>query len=305
MNRITKLAWLTVGATVFVILWGALVRATGSGAGCGNHWPSCNGEVLPLSGTPETVIELTHRLTSAALGFLVLYLFLQARRQYPSGGLVRRAAGASLVLVASEALVGAGLVIYDQTGDADGLSRAFWNSGHLVNTFLLLAAVTLMAWWASPLPAESKPATSRERRLIGLTVGGMLLLGISGAIAALGDTLFPVDSFAEGLERELSTTAHMFERLRVLHPVIAIGVGLLAIRVASGLASHRSGWVPRLSGWLTMLVIAQFGLGLINVVLAAPVWMQLVHLLVADAVWMCFVVLSAEVLVPARSRELV
>ncbi len=304
MNRFVKLAWLTVGATVFVILWGALVRATGSGAGCGNHWPTCNGEVLPLSGTPETVIELTHRLTSAALGLLVLYLFLQARRQYPSGGLVPRAAGASLVLVAIEALVGAGLVIYDQTGDADGLSRAFWNSGHLVNTFLLLAAVTLTAWWASSPPVESKPATSRERRLIGLAVGGMLLLGISGAVAALGDTLFPVDSFAEGLERELSTTAHIFERLRVFHPVIAIGVGLLVVRVASQLASHRSGWVPRLSGWLTVLVIAQFGLGLINVVLAAPVWMQLVHLLMADAVWMCLVVLSAEVLVPARSRVL-
>jgi heme A synthase len=302
MNRFVKLAWLTVGATVFVILWGALVRATGSGAGCGNHWPSCNGEVLPLSGTPETMIELTHRLTSAGLGFLVLYLFLQARRRYPPGGLVRKATGASLVLVATEALVGAGLVLYEQTADADGLSRAFWNSGHLVNTFLLLGAVTLTAWWASTSRVERQLATQRERRLVGVTVGGMLLLGISGAIAALGDTLFPVDSFAEGLERELSATAHVFERLRVLHPVIAVVVGLLAVRVASRLASRRSGRVPRLSSWLTLLVVAQFGLGLINVVLAAPVWMQLIHLLVADAVWMTFVVISAEVLIPARSR---
>ena len=302
MNRFVKLAWLTVGATVFVILWGALVRATGSGAGCGNHWPSCNGEVLPLGGTPESLIELTHRLTSAALGFLVLYLFLLARRQSEPGSLVRKATGASLVLVVSEALVGAGLVLYEQTGDADGLSRAFWNSGHLVNTFLLLGAVTLTAWWASTSRAESQPATQGERRLIGLTVAGMMLLGISGSIAALGDTLFPVDSFAEGLERELSATAHLFERLRVFHPVIAIIVGLLAVRVGSHMANERSGWVRRLSSWLTVLVLFQFGLGFVNLALAAPVWMQLVHLLAADAVWMTFVVIAAEVLVPARSR---
>ena len=302
MNRFVKLAWLTVGATLFVILWGALVRATGSGAGCGNHWPTCNGDVLPLSGTSETVVEFTHRLTSAALGFLVLYLFIQARRQFPNGSRVRKAAGAALILVASEALIGGGLVIYDQTGDADGLSRAFWNSGHLANTFLLLGAITLTAWWASTTSGADEPASQRERRLLGVTLGGMLLLGISGAIAALGDTLFPVDSFAEGLERELSTTAHLFERLRVFHPVMAIVVGLLAVRVAGQLASRRSGWVPRLSSWLTVLVIVQFGLGLLNVVLAAPVWMQLVHLLTADAVWMCLVVISAEVLVPAKSR---
>ncbi len=302
MNRFVKLAWLSVGATLFVILWGALVRATGSGAGCGNHWPSCNGEVLPLSGTPETMVELTHRLTSAALGLLVLYLFLQARKQFPPGGIVRRAAGASLILVASEALIGAGLVLYEQTGDAQGLSRAFWNSGHLINTFLLLAAVTLTAWWAGTPRIEGEPATGKEQRLIAWTVGGMLLLGVSGAVAALGDTLFPVDSVAEGLERELSATAHLFERLRVFHPVIAIAVGLFAVRVANRLAASRSGRVARLSTWLTWLVVGQFGLGLINVLLAAPVWMQLVHLLAADALWMCFVILSAEVLVAARTR---
>ena len=302
MNRFVKLAWLTVGATLFVILWGALVRATGSGAGCGNHWPSCNGEVLPLSGTSETLVELTHRLTSGVLGLLVLYVFFQARRQFPVGDLVRKAAAASLILVVSEALIGAGLVLYEQTADADGLSRAFWNSGHLVNTFLLLGAVTLTAWWASTSTIAGKPATRRERRLLGVTLGAMLFLGISGAIAALGDTLFPVESFAEGLERELSATAHLFERLRVFHPVIAIVVALLAVRVASQLASGRSGWVPRLSSWLTLLVVAQLGLGVINVVLAAPVWMQLIHLLWADAIWMCFVVISAEVLVPARTR---
>lgn len=302
MNRFVKLAWLTVGATVFVILWGALVRATGSGAGCGNHWPSCNGEVLPLSGSSETLIELTHRLTSAALGFLVLYLFLRARRHYQPGSMVRKGTGASLILVVSEALIGAGLVLYEQTADADGLSRAFWNSGHLANTFLLLGAVTLTAWWAGVPTTPSRPATPRDRWLIAVTFGSMLVLGISGAIAALGDTLFPVDSFVDGLERELSATAHIFERLRVFHPLIAIVVGLWALRVASRLARERSGWVPRLSGWLTALVLIQFGLGLINVLLAAPVWMQLVHLLAADAVWMTFVVIAAEVLVPAHSR---
>ena len=92
MVRFAKIAWLTVGVTVFVILWGAVVRATGSGAGCGNNWPTCNGEVVPLSGSAETAIEFVHRITSAGLGLLILGLVVLARRSFPAGHRVRRAA---------------------------------------------------------------------------------------------------------------------------------------------------------------------------------------------------------------------
>lgn len=301
MARFAKTAWLTVGVTLIVIVWGAVVRATGSGAGCGNNWPTCNGSVLPVTGTAETAIEFVHRITSAGLGVLILYLVFLARREFGPRHRVRRATYATLILVIVESLVGAGLVLFEQTGDFEGLSRAYWQSGHFLNTMLLLAAATLTAWWASAGPGEAGIASApREHRIIGWTMAGMLVLGVSGALAALGDTLFPVDSFLEGVERELSTTANAFERLRVLHPFIAITVGLLAVWAGRQLAVGRPGRPEQLSRLVVGLISFQFGVGAVNVLLAAPVWLQLVHLVLADFVWMVFVVLSAEVLFPAK-----
>ncbi|MBT8166631.1 MAG: heme A synthase [Acidimicrobiia bacterium] len=301
MNRFAKVAWLTTGVTVFVVLWGAIVRATGSGAGCGNNWPTCNGEVLPLSGSAETAIEFVHRITSAGLGLLILYLLVLAIRKYPTGHRVQRAAIATFALVIVESLVGAGLVLFEQTGEFEGVSRAYWQSGHFVNTLLLLAAATLTAWWASTSPPDhDETATPRERRLIGAVGVGMLILGVSGAIAALGDTLFPVDSFVEGLERELSATGHIFERLRIFHPAIAIGVGLLAVWVVNELAESRQGRVGRVARFVSLLVLVQLALGTVNALLAAPIWIQVIHLLLADLVWMGLVVLAADVLATRR-----
>jgi heme A synthase len=303
MNRFAKVAWLTVGVTVFVILWGAIVRATGSGAGCGNNWPTCNGEVLPLSGSAETAIEFVHRISSAGLGLLILFLLVSAVRTFPSGSRVRAAATATFVLVIVESLVGAGLVLFEQTGDFEGVSRAYWQSGHFVNTLLLLGAATLTAWWSSTsVPDHQIDATRRDRWMIGAVAVAMLVLGVSGAIAALGDTLFPVDSFLEGLERELSATGHVFERLRIFHPALAIGGGLLAVWAATQLAESRNGRVGRLARLVSLLVIIQIGLGTVNALLAAPIWIQVVHLLLADLVWMTLVVLGADVLVRQRSE---
>jgi heme A synthase len=303
MNRFAKLAWLTVGVTVFVILWGAIVRATGSGAGCGNNWPTCNGDVLPLSGSAETAIEFVHRVSSAGLGLLILFVLVSAVRTFPSGSRVRAAAAATFVLVIIESLVGAGLVLFEQTGDFEGVSRAYWQSGHFVNTLLLLGAATLTAWWSStPEPDHRVDATRRDRWIIGSVGFAMLVIGVSGAIAALGDTLFPVDSFAEGLERELSATGHLFERLRIFHPALAIGGGLLAMRAATQLAESRNGRVGRLARLVSLLVVVQIGLGTVNALLAAPIWIQVVHLLLADLVWMTLVALGADVLVRQRSE---
>ena len=168
---------------------------------------------------------------------------------------------------------------------------------------VLLGAATLTAWWSStPEPDHQVDPTRRDRGIIVAAGVAMLVLGISGAIAALGDTLFPVDTFAEGLERELSATGHVFERLRIFHPAFAIGGGLLAIWAATQLAESRRGRVGRLSRLVTLLVFAQIGLGTVNALLAAPIWIQVVHLLLADLVWMTLVVLGADVLVRQRSE---
>src|SRR5437764_4034200 len=73
---LVRYAWVVVAYNILVILWGALVRATGSGAGCGNHWPLCNGQVIPLSPRIDTVIEFTHRMMTGGASFIVLGLLV-------------------------------------------------------------------------------------------------------------------------------------------------------------------------------------------------------------------------------------
>jgi heme A synthase len=121
----------------------------------------------------------------------------------------------------------------------------------------------------------------------------VLLIGVSGAVAALGDTLFPASSLAEGIREDLSPTSHLFLRLRLWHPVFAVlGSGYL-IWVASAVR-HRlpDAWSRRLALALGLLVLLQVIVGSFNVVLLAPVWMQLLHLLMADVVWIVLVLLA-------------
>jgi heme A synthase len=176
-----RFAWVTLLFTVAVVLWGAYVRATGSGAGCGAHWPLCNGEVVPRAPRLETVIELTHRLTSGLALALVLGLGAWAWRLFPTAHRVRRAAFASGLLILSEALIGAGLVLFGLVADDRSEVRAVVLGLHLTNTFLLLAALVLTARLAShPDPA---PAPWRRSALFGWSLaalGAVLVVGVTG-----------------------------------------------------------------------------------------------------------------------------
>jgi heme A synthase len=301
MDRFARYSWLTLAYTVAVVLGGALVRATGSGAGCGSHWPLCNGQVLPATGNAKTLIEYSHRVTSG----LLLLLALGAFRFRPRGHAVRKAALVSLAFLLSEAAVGAGLVHFELVAGNASMAHALAMATHLVNTFFLLAAVTLTAWFAS----GGAPFHVRGQGAFGggllLAAAGLLLAGVSGAIAALGDTLFPSMSLAEALQRDLSPTAHALIRLRVLHPVISVVAGLLALVLA--LQLRKPGLFDATTGRLALgvaaLVGVQVGAGVLNVLLLAPVWMQIVHLLLADLLWIAFVLLGASALAGSESTE--
>jgi heme A synthase len=296
MDRFARYSRLTLAYNIAVILWGAFVRASGSGAGCGSHWPLCNGEVLPRSPRIETIIELAHRVTSGIALLLVVGLVVLAFRQRPKGHPARGAAALSLFLMLTEAAVGAGLVLFELVADNQSMARALFMGTHLVNTFFLLAAMTLTAHFA----AGGAPLRWRGQGGAGWAAAlGMLALivaGVSGAVAALGDTLFPSTSLLEALRQDLSPTAHLLIRLRLLHPFLAVGAGVLVAALAVRVAMDRPGPAARPARWVLALVLAQLLAGVVNVALLAPVWMQIVHLLVADLLWIAAVLLGATAL---------
>jgi heme A synthase len=296
-SRFTFYAWGVVGYTLLVILWGAYVRASGSGAGCGNHWPLCNGQVLPRSNQIETLIELTHRLMSGLSLLLIVGLVIWAFRAFPKRHAVRFGAVFSLVFIITEALIGAVLVRAELVAGNASMSRAIVMSIHLVNTFTLMAFLTLTAWWVSGAAAVRLRGQGIVVWSLGFALVGTLILAVSGAVAALGDTLFPTDSLAAGLSQDFSSGAHFLIQLRLLHPVLAIIVGIVILLVAgiANLLRPRLG-VRRTMLSVTGLVVLQICAGLLNVALLAPIWLQIVHLLLADLLWIALVLMAASAL---------
>ena len=312
-KRFAIYAWFVLVFTLLVVLWGAFVRATGSGAGCGNHWPLCNGVVVPRAPQMETMIEFSHRLSSGLNLLLVLGLIIWGFRLYGRGHPIRRGLLGAGLFIIMEALIGAGLVLFGLTADNDSRARAISMALHLVNTFLLMAALAYTAWLAS---GQSAPRFRGQGLAgVGWWVGlaGVVFVGMSGAITALGDTLYPSRSLAEALAADLSPASHLFIRLRMLHPAVTLTVGsaliaagLLARRQVSGeggpstaaqgpgseaLASPR-----RWGTAVAALSLTELAVGIANLLLLAPVWMQLIHLLIADLLWISYVLLGATLL---------
>jgi heme A synthase len=301
--RFARATWGLVAFLLAVVLWGAFVRATGSGAGCGAHWPVCNGEVLPRAPALETIIEFSHRLSSGLVTLAVLGWAVWAFVAFPRRHRVRRGAVLGVLAILVEGAIGAALVLLRLTGKDDSLGRAAVMGLHLVNTFFLLAVVALSGAWAAGF---ARPRL-RDQGAVGVLIPagllGLLVLGISGGVAALGDTLFPATSLAEGFRQDISAGAHVLLRLRFLHPLLAVAVGTLLLVTAGVCGLLRPGRsVRRASLALAGLVVVQLTAGLVNLALLAPVWMQLVHLLLADAVWLATVLLGAAALAEDAPR---
>jgi len=299
VNRLARLAWIVVAINLAVIGWGAYVRASGSGAGCGQHWPLCNGVVVPREPAMATIVELTHRVTSGVALLALAALVVTVWRNRPSGHPARRAAGWAMLFMLTEAGVGAGLVLFELVADNASMARALFMAVHLANTFLLLGAMTLTARWLEDGPSGFALAGRGARAVVlGLLAAGVLVVSVSGAVAALGDTLFPATSLGHALSQDLSPTSHVLLRLRVIHPVLAaiVAIALIAVapRVQVGDAAAASALAP--GARVALLASLQAGLGLLNVALLAPVWLQIVHLLVADLLWVAVVLLAASAL---------
>lgn len=295
LDRFAKYAWGVLAYNLAVILWGAYVRASGSGAGCGSHWPLCNGEVIPRAPQMETMIEFGHRLTSGLALLMVVVMVIWAFRIYAKGHPVRLGAGLSMFFMLTEALVGAGLVLFELVAQDTSMARAWVIAVHLINTFLLLAALALTAWWASGGQPVQLNGRGGLGWMLALAFLAMLFLGASGAVTALGDTLFPASSLAEGWQEKFSPTAHFMVRLRLWHPLIAIAVGAYIIVVLGVINARQPDSLSRrMSRVFTVLYFVQLTSGALNVVLLAPIWMQLWHLLLSDLLWIVLVLFAAR-----------
>jgi heme A synthase len=296
LKNFAAFTWGVLGWIMIVILWGAYVRATSSGAGCGQHWPLCNGQVIPQAPDVKMTIEFTHRLLSGGalllIGTMVIWGFRITNREHP----VRKGLIAAGILIITEALLGAGLVLFELVEENSSVARAFTVALHLANTFLLVGSLALSAYWASGGSAIQIKGQGAKVWLLGVGLLGMLLIGMSGAVTALGDTLFPVRSLAEGIVADMDPNAHFLVRLRVYHPIIAVFIAGYSLYLVRMLFNQNQGLARKLLTALIVIGFLQLSAGLTNLLLLAPISMQLVHLFTADLVWITYILTTAAIL---------
>ncbi len=298
LTKFAKYAWFVLAYNIVVILWGVFLRASKSGDGCGQHWLTCHGEIIPSAPEMKTVIEFSHRLTSGLAFFAVLALVVWTFRKFPKKHILRKTALISFVFIITEALVGAGLVLTGNTAETLTDARPFWMAGHLINTFILLTFLTLTAWFASGGKHFDFKVQPKILLFLGLAVAGIFFIGISGSVAALSSMLFPSETLAEGLKQDFSTTSHILLRLRIFHPISSILVGVFLIFLSGWLKKQAKNnvWINRWASFLSFVVIIQLAFGAATLLTGAPIIMQLIHLLLADAIWILFVLMTASVL---------
>lgn len=272
---------------ILVILWGAVVRATGSGAGCGDHWPLCNGDFFPHHPRIATIIEFTHRSMSGICTALVAALIAWTFWARPRGDRARKAAVWSGALLISEALLGAVLVLGGYVDRNTSDMRVLVQCVHFTNTMLLLGALTLTWWWL-----RDPKVAQRFEHARGLAWSAILLTmltGATGSVAALADTLFPSPSWREGLAQDFAANAPLLVHMRWMHPAAAILAFAAVIALCRQLSRGRARWVGG-------LVLFQLALGVADMLALAPISLQVLHLLGADLFWIALVAVCSELI---------
>src|SRR5229473_2556802 len=294
MPQVARFAWTVLYWNVAVVLWGAYVRATGSGAGCGNRWPLCDGDVIGASAKAQTIVEFMHRITSVISLLMVTGLVVWCWRVTKKGDWARYSTVLAAALLANEALLGAALVLLKHVGNDQSVGRILFLCLHFGNTLLLLATLSLTAAWLSN-GSRSFTLISKWREIgsIGLGLLATMVTGITGAVAALADTLFPAASLASSLEQDFRSGAPVLLRIRLFHPAVATIAACYVLWVIWRSSTGRNRF-SRSAIALIILLFVQAGIGMTNVLLLAPAWVQIAHLFVADALWILLVLTSAD-----------
>jgi len=280
-----KLNYFNLLLAIFIILWGAWVRLSGSGAGCGDHWPLCNGEVIPLAASVKTLIEYIHRLTSGIFGITVFAAVLAARKLFEPRSWGRKFAYATLFFTLSEALIGAVLVKKGLVVDNDSTLRAWVIGFHLINTFVLLGSLVGQISISDKVEFKSVDRNSVLLWFFGVVI--FLFVGATGAISALGNTLFPETSLVAGVLKDFQSSSHFLIRLRIFHPLFAILLFAIIQYISHSIKSRTSKYLSN-----TSYVALIFGA--INWLLLAPKWGAILHLFIADILWCFFIAVMVD-----------
>lgn len=261
--RFIHLLWIY---TLLVILWGAWVRISHSGDGCGDHWPLCDGQFIPDFTEKKTWVEYSHRMMSGIYGLIVIFVFIKLRSSALKS--VRFLNALLLTFMTSEALLGALLVKGKLVTVDDSIMRLFVMSLHQLNSFML-TGVTYLLYVSLKNSRDSLKIQHPWLPAL------FMVLPLTGAIAALSTTLFPSVSLWQGILHDFSHETHLFVRLRVLHPLLA---SLIAIGFVMWCYSKNLNRLA-LEFLIAMLV------GVVTLLTLSPVYLKLAHLLIAHFLW--------------------
>jgi heme a synthase len=294
MSLVARFAWTALYWNLAVVLWGAYVRATGSGAGCGNKWPLCDGDVVGASANGQTIVEFTHRITSVISLLMVTGLVVWCWRVTKKGDWVRYSVVLAAVFLANEALLGAALVLLKHVGSDQSVGRILFLGLHFGNTLLLLATLSLTALWLSN-GSRSPTLISKWQEVgsIGLGLLATMMTGITGAVAALSDTLFPATSLPAALAQEFSSGTPILLHVRLLHPAVATVAACYILWVIWKVSTQQNRFSQSAIA-LIVLLFVQVSVGMTNVLFLTPVWLQIAHLFIADVLWILLVFASVD-----------
>ncbi|WP_347356641.1 COX15/CtaA family protein [Bdellovibrio sp.] len=283
-SQYKKFAFSLLIYTVLVILWGAWVRISHSGDGCGDTWPLCHGRLIPEAERGKTWVEYGHRLMSGIYGLVVIYFWWVARKIYQPGHFARKAALATLIFTITEALLGAKLVLFKLVTTNDTPYRAFVMALHQVNSFMLTGAVALVAVAALSQAETQQPSSSKQVYRFFPWI--IVVIGITGAWASLSNSLFPTENLWDGFMADFSSDSHFLIRIRGLHPVLALlGGGGLALYFWLKAQTAELQVIQKRSLQMSLLLIFGIMFGIGTLLLHAPVWMKIVHLALAHSIW--------------------
>jgi heme A synthase len=228
---------------------------------------------------------------------MVAVVAIWVLRTYEKGRQIRTAAWLSGIFIISESLVGAVLVLGEWVADDTSAARTVMVPVHLVNTFVLLASLAMLAWWASDRGPVRLAIGGGFKGYLGVALLGLVVISATGGVTALADTLFPPESLGDGLSSSVVEAEHFLTRLRVIHPVVAVTIGAFTGWMAWTFgANAEKRLTQRLAVAIVGLVALQFFAGMSNILFGTPVWLQLTHLTLADLLWLGLVFFGASAL---------